>query len=235
MSLFRLISMLVILTLIPASARAGKSREQAATDAFALYSAGGAIAERVKGLHLSSAEQKAIIAGFTDAIRGKEPRHNIDLGLIQYDVFREDRIEAIRAEKEAVYADYFAEQESVAGTERLDSGMLIRTTTVGHGATPNVDDHITIHYAGKLLNGRVFDSSYLRGKASTFDLATLIPCWKEGLQHMKVGGAAILFCPPHLGYGEEGAPPSIPGDAVLYFEVKLVDTEPAPEPSGAGE
>lgn len=223
----RLIALLLTLTLVPTPALAEKAKKTTSDEA-ALYAAGAALAQRLESLQLTPAEQRACIAGFSDSARGKELKHNLELGLVFYDQFREERTASIRKEQSASYADYFDEQEAVPGTERLDSGMLVRTTTAGDGASPGAGDRVSIHYAGSLRDGRVFDSSYLRGKPTTFSLSSLIPCWQEGLQHMAVGGAATLFCPPHLAYGAEGSPPFIPPNAVLQFEVRLVGVEPTP-------
>jgi FKBP-type peptidyl-prolyl cis-trans isomerase FkpA len=51
----------------------------------------------------------------------------------------------------------------------------------------------------------------------------VIPCWREGVAKMKVGGKARLVCPPSIAYGDRGAPPRIPGGAVLSFEVELLE------------
>ncbi len=79
-----------------------------------------------------------------------------------------------------------------------------------------------MNYTGKLVNGRVFDSSVGRGPAE-FPLNGVIPCWKEAVQLMKVGGKATIVCPASIAYGERGSPPAVPGNAVLTFDVELLD------------
>jgi FKBP-type peptidyl-prolyl cis-trans isomerase FkpA len=71
----------------------------------------------------------------------------------------------------------------------------------------------------------VFDSSVERGTPAQFPLNRVIPCWTEGVGMMKVGGKARLECPPDIAYGAAGAPPRIPPNATLLFEVELLGIE----------
>ena len=79
-----------------------------------------------------------------------------------------------------------------------------------------------VHYHGTFPDGSVFDSSVERGQPARFPLNRVIKCWTEGLQLMKVGGKAQLVCPPDIAYGKRGAPPRIPPDTTLNFEVELL-------------
>jgi FKBP-type peptidyl-prolyl cis-trans isomerase FkpA len=92
----------------------------------------------------------------------------------------------------------------------------------GTGRSPSATDIVKVHYHGTLSDGKVFDSSVQRGEPASFPLNRVIPCWTEGLQKMKVGGKAKLTCPPGIAYGARGAPPTIPPNATLTFEVELL-------------
>jgi FKBP-type peptidyl-prolyl cis-trans isomerase len=83
-------------------------------------------------------------------------------------------------------------------------------------------EKVTVHYAGWLVDGRLFDSSYARGAPAVFPLNRVIAGWSEGLQLMRPGGRFRFVIPPELGYGQRGAPPSIGPNATLVFEVELV-------------
>ena len=69
----------------------------------------------------------------------------------------------------------------------------------------------------------MFDSSVKRGSPFEFQLDGVIACWSEGVSMMKVGGKSLIVCPPEIAYGERGAPPVIPGNAALSFEVELIE------------
>ena len=107
-------------------------------------------------------------------------------------------------------------------TRTTPSGLAIQHLVEGSGKQPGPTDPVTVHYAGWLLSGKLFDSSYGRGETITFNLNQVISGWTEGLQEMKEGGKAKLVIPPELAYGSRGAPPVIGPNATLLFQVELV-------------
>ena len=104
-------------------------------------------------------------------------------------------------------------------------GLQITHLTEGSGPSPSATSVVKVHYHGTFSDGRVFDSSVQRGEPASFPLNRVIPCWTQGLQQMKVGGKAKLTCPPELAYGARGAPPTIPPNSTLIFEVELLAIE----------
>jgi len=102
------------------------------------------------------------------------------------------------------------------------AGLEITHLTEGTGANPKPTDVVEVHYHGTFPDGSVFDSSVDRGQPATFPLNRVIRCWTEGVVQMKVGGKAKLVCPPGIAYGPRGAPPRIPANATLHFEVELL-------------
>ncbi len=105
--------------------------------------------------------------------------------------------------------------------------LTITDERVGTGEEAVPGKTITVNYAGTLTNGTKFDSSYDRGQPFTFNLGEgrVIQGWEQGFTGMKVGGKRKLVIPSSLGYGEEGNPPAIPGNATLIFEVELLKVE----------
>jgi FKBP-type peptidyl-prolyl cis-trans isomerase FkpA len=109
-----------------------------------------------------------------------------------------------------------------SSTITTDSGLQITHLKEGTGPSPTADDVVKVHYHGTFPDGKVFDSSVDRGQPAVFPLRRVIPCWTEGVAMMKVGGKAELVCPPEIAYGAVGAPPRIPPNATLHFEVELL-------------
>jgi FKBP-type peptidyl-prolyl cis-trans isomerase FkpA len=85
---------------------------------------------------------------------------------------------------------------------------------------------VRVHYRGRLIDGREFDSSYKRGEAAEFSLRQVVSCWTEALQKMKTNGRARIVCPSTIAYGDKGSPPTIPPGATLVFDVELLEVVP---------
>ena len=103
---------------------------------------------------------------------------------------------------------------------KTPSGLYYQDLVTGSGEEAPPGATVTVHYTGWLSDGRQFDSS-LGGDPVTFGLAQVIQGWQEGVPGMRVGGKRKLVIPPELGYGKNGVPGAIPGNAVLVFDVEL--------------
>ena len=116
-----------------------------------------------------------------------------------------------------------AEEAPGAAGGGPSGGYSVTHVEEGSGAQPTPTDVVVVHYHGTFEDGKVFDSSVDRGQPARFPLNRVIPCWTRGVAEMKVGGKAKLVCPPEVAYGERGAPPRIPPNATLYFDVELIE------------
>jgi len=119
-------------------------------------------------------------------------------------------------------ADLAASAAKQQGALVTPSGLVYRSLKEGTGPSPAATDRVRVHYRGTLADGKEFDSSYARKEPAEFPLNRVIKCWTEGVQRMKVGGKALLVCPPAIAYGAAGAGGVIPPDATLQFEVELL-------------
>jgi len=144
--------------------------------------------------------------------------------------------------------------ENLANVERRASkprkppeDLGIEDLAIGDGpACERLDDLVTIHYRGSLLDGREFDSSYERGKPIVAPLDSLIPGWQLGVPGMRVGGRRKLTVPAHLAYSGMAALQAvnagtatgsgailIPPESTLIFEIELLaigDSAPSANP-----
>ena len=105
------------------------------------------------------------------------------------------------------------------------SGLKYIDEVVGTGPPVDPCQTVTVHYTGWLADGTKFDSSVDRGRPYplTLGVRAVIAGWDEGLASMNVGGKRRLIVPAVLGYGERGYPGSIPPNAVLIFDVEVLD------------
>jgi FKBP-type peptidyl-prolyl cis-trans isomerase FklB len=127
------------------------------------------------------------------------------------------------AEKNQKEGDAFlAANKKKDSVVTLPSGLQYKVIAEGTGKMPGLNDTVTTHYRGTLIDGTEFDNSYKRGEPATFPVKGVIPGWTEALQHMKVGAKWQLFIPANLAYGERGAGETIGPNATLIFEVELL-------------
>lgn len=102
--------------------------------------------------------------------------------------------------------------------------MVVEVKKAGSGPAAKKGQKIGMRYIGKLAkNGKVFDQN-TKGKPFTFKLGRgeVIKAWDEGIVGMQAGEERRLTCPPATAYGSRGAPPDIPGNSTLVFDVKCI-------------
>lgn len=103
-----------------------------------------------------------------------------------------------------------------------DDGFRVTDVKVGDGEVADKYDTVAVKYEGKLEDGYCFDS----GKISfTLNAGEVIKGWDRGVNGMKVGGKRKIVCPPAFGYGKRGCAPDIPGNATLFFDLKLLNVK----------
>lgn len=108
------------------------------------------------------------------------------------------------------------------GVIALDKGILYKVIKSGNakGPKPNRNSVVVVHYTGRTINGKTFDSSR-SGVAPAFRLRELIPGWIITLQHMHVGDRREIYIPAEQGYGRINQP-GIPGGSTLVFDIELL-------------
>ncbi len=122
-------------------------------------------------------------------------------------------------------AAFLADNAKEKGIKKTASGLQYKVIKEGKGASPIAIDQVTVHYSGKLIDGKEFDSSYKRGAPATFPLNRVISGWTEGLQLMKEGAKYQFYIPPELAYGSSGAGGIISPESTLIFDVELIKIE----------
>lgn len=179
-------------------------------------------------------DQALVIRGLQDALSGdleldQEERQKVLFAFGQ----KAQQLQTEKQERDLVTnkADgeaFLAENAKQDGVTVLDSGLQYKVLEAGDAASgkPSADDMVVVHYAGTLIDGTEFDSSYQRGEPAEFGVSQVISGWTEALQLMNKGAKWQLFIPSDLAYGERGSR-EIPANSVLLFNVELLDIKPS--------
>lgn len=118
--------------------------------------------------------------------------------------------------------NFLRENGKREGVTTLASGLQYEVINDGTGPKPTIEDNVTTHYHGTLIDGTVFDSSVDRGEPASFPVGGVIKGWTEALQLMAVGSKWKLYVPYDLAYGERGAGQQIGPYSTLIFDVELI-------------
>lgn len=182
-------------------------------------------------------DMDAFNKGVETSMQGKKSElSDADILEVKKAVFKREQDKMMAERKKQADAnekageDFLKKNASADGVKTTASGLQYKVLTPGNGPKPTLDDIVKVNYEGKLLDGKVFDSSYKRGQPVTFPLKNVIAGWKEGLQLMPVGSKYRLFVPAKLAYGENGAGSIIQPNSVLIFDVELLAIE-KPKPA----
>ena len=134
-----------------------------------------------------------------------------------------EKKKAVAGENLAKGKAYLEKNKAKKGVITLPDGLQYEILAAGTGAQPTADSTVKVHYTGKLIDGREFDSSKTEGKPVTFPVNGVIPGWTEVLQLMKTGARWMVTIPPELAYGASGSGPVIGPNETLVFEIELLD------------
>ncbi len=142
--------------------------------------------------------------------------------------FRAELIEKALNDDNAKAGKAFLEKNKVIeGVVTLSSGVQYKVIQSGSGKTPKLQDTVEVKYEGRLINGKIFDSSYERNKTSKFPLKEVIAGWRKALLKMRVGDHWTIYIPSHLAYGAVSPSAQIAANSTLIFNIELIAIEGA--------
>jgi len=231
-NLLALTALICTLALTACNEAAKKPAEAAppTEDEKTLYAIGVYLSRQVEPFDLKPEEIVHVQKGLADGAAGTKPMVTIEEYIPKIQALQMARMQAASETAAAAETAFLDKTATETGATKTASGMLIKHTLEGKGASPAATDQVSVNYAGRFTSGEEFDSSVKNGGPVTFPLDGVIPCWTEGVQLMKVGGKAQLTCPYNLAYGPNGKPPAIPAHSTLVFDVELLDIVKAPPP-----
>jgi len=188
------------------------------------YSLGVSIANNLKQGNLDDVNVDIMAQGMKDFFANK-PAMTVQAceGAIQ--TYMSGKEKEKGAANESKGKAFLEENKKKEGIVTTASGLQYKVVKMGTGVKPTLNDKITAHYHGTLIDGTVFDSSVDRGEPASFPVTGVIPGWTEALQLMPTGSKWMLYLPSNLAYGERGAGGKIGPNTALIFEVELLSID----------
>ena len=201
-----------------------KKKIEANDNAKKAYLMGHNLGKDTLKIFKTKTERQVFIKGLKQGLKGKKSL--VSLESIRELQKKESHKAKQQGEKSMSEGKAFLKNNSQKPeVKTTSSGLQYKVLKEGQGASPKATDTVKVHYRGTLINGQEFDSSYKRNQSISFRLNSVIKGWTEGLQLMKEGAKYEFYIPSELAYGARGAPPSIPPNAVLIFEVELIEVQ----------
>jgi FKBP-type peptidyl-prolyl cis-trans isomerase len=197
--------------------------------AYAIGANSGASIRHVNENQSLGLDPEIILRGFRDALGS---------GKLQLsDEEKEDALQKLQddvAERNAAAGDAFlAANKTKAGVKTLSSGLQYKVLKKGTGKKPRINDQVVVHYRGKTVDGKQFESSYDTNQPVTLPVNGVIPGWSEALLLMEVGSKWEIAIPADLAYGPEPREKFGPNSS-LVFDLELVDIAKATPQLPAG-
>ena len=188
-----------------------------------------------KNFHAQNIDVNAatLEAGLNDGMKGAKPQLSDAEMKSTMQAFQKEMIQKAMTKEKQMAQDnmkaseaYLAKVAKEPGVKMLEKGLYYKVVKQGTGPVPKAADTVTVNYKGMLPDGKVFDSSYKRGKPATFKLDKVIPGWTKALEHMPQGSTWEIYIAPNLAYGKF-APPVIGPNQALTFQVDLMKIKSA--------
>jgi FKBP-type peptidyl-prolyl cis-trans isomerase FklB len=172
-----------------------------------------------------------MLAGMKDAMSNGKVQLTDEQMMAVMQTFQQEMMAKMQAKKAkegeeniAQGKKFLEENAKKEGVKTTPSGLQYKVISSGSGGKQPTDTSVVkVHYRGTLLNGTEFDSSYKRGQPAEFPVNGVIKGWQEAIKMMKTGDKWMVVIPADIAYGAQGAPPSIPPNATLQFEIELLE------------
>lgn len=201
------------------------------------YSIGLFMAQSLKQNGMTDLNSTLLLRGLDDALKNQKPLLSMEQASQVMNTYQQKQFAVRNAESQKASAEnrkignaFLAENKTKTGVVTTPSGLQYLVEKAGTGAKPTATDRVKVHYTGRLLDGKVFDSSVERGQPAEFPVNGVIKGWTEALQLMPVGSKWKLFIPAELAYGDREAGPDIKPGSTLVFDVELLDVTKTNEP-----
>ena len=216
-------------------ANAGDDKKKAAY--FAGINIGQQISNRmIKGINYEiygkdstkSISLKNFMAGFVTGATGKKGLMSVEqagqLAQMKMQAIKAKNMEKEYGPNKVAGEKFLAANAKKPGVKTLPSGVQYKVIKEGNGAMPKDTSLVTVHYEGRTIDGKVFDSSYKRNQPTDMRANQVIKGWTEALVHMPAGSIWEVYIPQEMAYGEREAGEIKPFSA-LIFKIELISVD----------
>lgn len=216
-------------------ANAGDDKKKAAY--FAGINIGQQISNRmIKGINYEiygkdstkSISLKNFMAGFVTGATGKKGLMSVEqagqLAQMKMQAIKAKNMEKTYGANKTAGEKFLAANAKKPGVKTLPSGVQYKVIKEGNGAMPKDTSLVTVHYEGRTIDGKVFDSSYKRKQPTDMRANQVIKGWTEALVHMPAGSIWEVYIPQEMAYGEREAGEIKPFSA-LIFKIELISVD----------
>lgn len=171
-------------------------------------------------------DHEEFLRGFMEGLMGTEPAISSDSAVKivdkQMKYYQESMMERKYGPNRKAGEEFLKANLKNKDVQQTASGLQYKVITKGEGPIPTNTQRVKVHYEGRLIDGKVFDSSYKRGQPATFGVNQVIKGWTEALTMMPAGSKWELYIPQELAYGAREQK-EIPAFSCLIFTVELLE------------
>jgi FKBP-type peptidyl-prolyl cis-trans isomerase FklB len=171
---------------------------------------------------------KNFLAGFISGTKGKgglmTPEQAQQVAQLKMQAIKKKNMEKQYGSNKTAGEKFLAANKKKPGVKTLPSGLQYRVIKEGKGAMPKDSSLVKVHYEGRTIDGKVFDSSYKRNEPTEMRVNQVIKGFTEALVHMPVGSAWEVYIPQELAYGEREAG-DIKPFSTLIFKIELLEVK----------
>ena len=204
------------------------------------YSIGLFMAQSLKQQGMTDLNNALLMRGMDDALKGQKTQLSMEQAGQVMNAFQQKQFAVRNAESMKVSAEnkktgnaFLAANKAKTGVTTTASGLQYSVEKEGTGVKPTATDRVKVHYTGRLLDGKVFDSSVERETPVEFGVSEVIKGWTEALQLMPVGSKWKLYIPAELAYGDRSMGQDIKPGSTLLFDVELLEVVKQNQPEAA--
>lgn len=168
---------------------------------------------------------KNFMAGFISGTTGKKGLMTMEqagqVAQTKMQQIKAKSMEKLYGDNKKKSEDFMAKNATAKDVKKLPSGVQYKVIKEGSGAIPADTSMVKVHYEGRTIDGKVFDSSYKRGEPINLRANQVIKGWTDALVHMPAGSTWEVYIPQELAYGEREQRDIKPFSA-LIFKIELI-------------